>query len=154
MKSRTKIAAFTLNEMLVVIILSGIVVSMAFSVLRLVQGHMFAIQDNFKQQTEIAKLRQSLWVDFNRSNKIHYYKKEHAIVFASELDSVTYSIADNKIVKAQDTFMVDVKDWAFFFDGAPTNKSQIDAVKITLSKAFQEQQLFIYTYNDAFQYIK
>ncbi len=154
MRDRTKIAAFTLNEMLVVIILSGIVVGMAFSVLNLVQRHMYAIQDNFNQQTEVAKLKQSLWIDFNNNNKIRYYKKSSEIVLSSELDSVTYTISNTKVIKEQDTFKVDIKNWEFFFDGQLTEKSQIDAVKITLSKAFQEQQLFIYTHNDAIQYVK
>jgi len=66
LKSTNKIQAFTLSEIIVVLILTTIIVGLAFSVLTLVQKHMRSIQSNFYNTTELKKLETSLWLDFNR----------------------------------------------------------------------------------------
>ena len=43
-----KIKAFTLSELIVVMVLTLVVAGMAFSVLQLVQKHMYAIKGNFE----------------------------------------------------------------------------------------------------------
>ena len=56
MQTNSKVQAFTLSEMIVVLIITSIVIGMAFSVLRLVQKHMGGIQDNFNRSTELNRL--------------------------------------------------------------------------------------------------
>ena len=65
MKNNFKIKAFTLSEMVVVTILTSIIVGIAFSVLSLVQRHMYSIKQNFNNNTELSKLEQALWIDFD-----------------------------------------------------------------------------------------
>tara|TARA_R110002094_G_scaffold202065_1_gene173391 strand:+ start:295 stop:504 length:210 start_codon:yes stop_codon:yes gene_type:complete len=65
LKNNFKIKAFTLSEMVVVTILTSIIVGIAFSVLSLVQRHMYSIKQNFNNNTELSKLEQALWIDFD-----------------------------------------------------------------------------------------
>ena len=51
-----KISAFTLNEMLVVLLVTTIVVSMGFAVLQLVQQQMGGIDRNYERNTELNLL--------------------------------------------------------------------------------------------------
>lgn len=149
MNTKHKIQAFTLSEMIVVIILTSIVVGMAFSVLSLVQKHMQGIQDNFNKNTQMNKLEQSLWIDFNRYSKIHYDELDEALVFKSEIDSTSYRFTQDYIIKDLDTFYIPIMNKMFFFDGKQTSKGQIDAIKLEASKSFQNQALFIFKQNDA-----
>ncbi|MCF6318181.1 MAG: prepilin-type N-terminal cleavage/methylation domain-containing protein [Proteobacteria bacterium] len=144
-----KIAAFTLSEMIVVLILTSIVVGLAFSVLTLVQKHMHTIQNNFKQNTELNKLEQSLWLDFNRYSKINYDALENELRFATEIDSITYTFNNQYIVKDIDTFHIQINSKTLFFDGNFTEKGIIDAIKLETSKTFQNQKLFVFKQNDA-----
>ncbi|MEM9650388.1 MAG: prepilin-type N-terminal cleavage/methylation domain-containing protein, partial [Bacteroidota bacterium] len=64
MKGVKKLRAFTLSEMLVVLLLTVIVVGLAFSVLNLVQRQMSGIESNYARNTAFDQLKQSLWVDF------------------------------------------------------------------------------------------
>ena len=100
MKHQTnKIKAFTLSEMIIVLILTAIVVGLAFTVLGLVQKHMLSIQKNYNTQTEVKKLETSLWLDFNRFSKIEFDNIENKLKFKTEIDSITYQFFDAKIIK-------------------------------------------------------
>ena len=135
--------------MIVVLILTSIVVGLAFSVLSLVQKHMYGIQDNFNHNTELNKLKQSLWLDFNRYPKIIYDGTKDELSFISELESVTYKFKDNYIVKKLDTFPITLDRKTKYFNGEISTKGKIDAIKVEASKTFQNQNLFVYKQNDA-----
>ena len=153
MKTKHKIQAFTLSEMIVVIIITSIVVGMAFSVLTLVQRHMSSIQNNFNKSTELNKLEQALWIDFNRHTKIIYNGTEDKLIFISEIDTINYTFTKAYIIKDQDTFKLPLQHKSVYFDGHEKPSGFIDAIKLETTKTLQNQQLFIYKQNDATPYM-
>jgi prepilin-type N-terminal cleavage/methylation domain-containing protein len=153
LKLTKKNQAFTLSEMIVVLILTSIVVGLAFSVLTLVQKQMGSIQQNFIQSTELNKLEQSLWIDFNRYSKIEYDDLYSQIKFQNEIDSTTYFIKSEYIIKERDTFNISFNEITLFFDGDIIKKGLLDGLKLETSKSFQNQRLFIFSENDANQFI-
>lgn len=144
-----KTKAFTLSEMIVVLILTSIVVGLAFSVLTIVQKQMFAIQNNYNQRLELNKLEGSLWLDFNRYSRITYDETEHKLQFSTEIDSVDYRFNEHGIIKSTDTFPIQIVHKLFYFDGEICGAGRVDAIKLETSNAFQNQKLFVYTSNDA-----
>ncbi len=153
MNTKHKIQAFTLSEMIIVIIITSIVVGMAFSVLSLVQKHMSSIQNNFNQNSTLNRFEQSLWIDFNRYSKISYNSMNDELVCASEIDSVTYKFTKEYIIKDVDTFNLLFQNKSVFFNGDKKQNGRIDAIKLEASKTLQNQQLFIFKKNDAAQYM-
>jgi len=154
MKSNNKIQAFTLSEIIVVLILTSIVVGLAFSVLGLVQKQMLAIQVNYNKSLELQKLETSLWIDFNRYPNIRYNTIEDKLILKHELDSISYSFSKDIIVKAQDTFSIPIETKTFYFDGvvlSTTNKT--DAITLRTTKGYQNRELFIFKKNDATTYM-
>lgn len=148
-----KISSMTINEMLVVIIISTLVIGMAFSVLQMVQRHVWSIQKNITANTTLTLLEQSLWIDFNKYNVINYEAEESVLLFKSELDSVVYKFNSERIVKNKDTFNLEIKNKYLFFDGNPIESGKIDALKIKLGQSQQEKVLFIYKRKDANQFM-
>jgi len=148
-KLNSKIKAFTLSEMIVVLILTSIVVGIAFSVLNLVQKQMMGIQRNYTNAMQLNKLETSLWLDFNRYSKITFDDRENELKFSTAIDSITYQFSDKHIIKGLDTFPIPLQQKQFYFDGEPTERNQIDAIKLEAQKNFQNQQLFIFKINDA-----
>lgn len=148
-----KIKAFTLSEMVIVVLLTVIVAGIAFSVLQLVQKHMYAIQTNFKHATDITLLEQSLHIDTNRSNHIKYDELESTLYFISEIDTVSYKFETTHIQKATDTFNVAVIDKLFYFKGEATTANRVDAFKFTTAKEFQSKSIFIFKRNTANTYM-
>lgn len=135
--------------MIVVIIITSIVVGMAFSVLSLVQKHMYNIQDNFNKNAELNKLEQSLWMDFNRYSKIEYNTIDNKLIFTTEIDSISYRFTTDYIIKGVDTFSIQLQNKLFFFDGNQVETEQIDAIKLKTSKTFLNQHLFVFKENGA-----
>ena len=143
----------TLNEMLIVLILSSIVMGLAFSVLSMVQRHMFSIQKNIANNTRRIQLEQSLWIDFNTYNSVKYKAESNKLIFKSELDSTTYQFDSNVILKNRDTFHIAVKKKAFYFNGFISKGNKIDALKLTLGIEHQDKSIFIFKTNDASQFM-
>ncbi|WP_430412799.1 PulJ/GspJ family protein [Kordia sp.] len=148
-----KIKAFTLSEMIIVVLLTVIVVGLAFSVLQLVQKHMYSIQRNFENSTNVTLLEQSLWIDTNRSNSIQYDTYEEKLHFISEIDTVTYALEKAYIIKDIDTFTVSLSEKLFYFEGKETTSDKIDAFKFITEKEYQHRAIFISKRNDATLYM-
>lgn len=148
-----KIQAFTLSEIIVVLILTSIVVGLAFSVLGLVQKQMLAIQTNYNKSLELQKLETSLWLDFNGYSSIRYESMDNQLILKHELDSVSYTFSKDYIIKAQDTFDISLENKQFYFDGVLSKSKIVDAVKLSTSKTNQNREIFIFKKNDATRYI-
>jgi type II secretory pathway component PulJ len=153
MRYNKKIEAFTLSEMIVVLILTAIVVGLAFSVLTLVQKHINSIQNNFNNTTQLNKLEQSLNLDFNRFSKIEFNELDDVLFFSNEVETKAYRFKDSFIVKDIDTFYISINKKALYFEGSLKQRGTLDAIKIETSKAFQNKNLFVFKKNDATQFI-
>lgn len=151
---KLKVAAYTLNEMLIVIIISSIIASLAFTILNLVSRNMWAIQENLKVNTEFSQLEESLWIDMNRYQNVSFLDSENQILFNSEMDSLVYHFNTDYITKGRDTFHLKIENKLFYFNGNEITKGNIDALKLQLPKQYRRQQLFIFKRNDAIQFMK
>lgn len=144
-----KIQAFTLGELVVVLIITSIVVGLAFSVLNLVQKHISSIQSNLISNTELDKLEQSLFLDFNRYSNIIYDDTNDKIIFKNSLDSVSYVFHRSCVIKSTDTLRVPLEEKNVFLDGKRTVTGQLDAIKLRTTKSFLDKTIFIFKKNDA-----
>ncbi|EDP71902.1 hypothetical protein FBALC1_12412 [Flavobacteriales bacterium ALC-1] len=150
---KTKVQAFTLHEMVIVMIISTIVIGIAFTVLSLVQRHMWSIQQNFNLNTEFNRIEQALWIDTNRYNTINFNAIENEIKFRSEIDSTIYRFKLDYVLKDRDTFHITIKEKTVFFDGNKVSKGVIDALRLQLPKQYKAQSIFVFKSNDATQFI-
>jgi prepilin-type N-terminal cleavage/methylation domain-containing protein len=150
---KIKVHGFTLNEMVIVLIISTIVIGMAFSVLSMVQRHMWSIQNNFSLNTELNRLEQALWIDINRYNAIRYNGIENELQFKSAIDSTVYQFKSDYVLKDRDTFHIIIEAQTFYFNGTVTNSKKVDAFRLELPKQYQNKSLFIFKHNDATQFI-
>ncbi|WP_299548467.1 hypothetical protein [Seonamhaeicola sp.] len=153
MSIHKRIQAFTVSEMVVVLIITSIVVGLAFSVLNLVQKHMMGIQQNFNKKATFQKLEQVLYLDFNRYPDIEFDAFEEKLTFKSDIDSTTYWFKENGIIKEPDTFNILWHNKDLFFKGSKVSNGNIDALKLTASKENKHRTLFIFKTNDATHFI-
>ena len=146
-----KIQSFTITEMLVVMILTAIVISIAILVLNLVQKELKGIQINFKNNTELRTLEQALWSDFNK-NDIVFDAKNNQLICSLPIDTTYYKFTENYVLRNKDTLKISIEQKVFFLDMKETLTS-VDAIEIKLSKEFQNKQLFIYKTKGASYYM-
>lgn len=146
-----KIKSFTITEMLVVMVLTTIVISIAILVLNLVQKELIGIQLNLKKNTELRTLEQALWNDFNK-NDILIDTKNNQLVFTSPLDTVNYKFTENYVLRNKDTLKISIEKKEFFLD-MNASLTSLDAIELNLSNEFQNKKLFIYKTKSASYYM-
>ncbi|WP_228235560.1 type II secretion system protein J [Allomuricauda sp. M10] len=148
-----KIKAFTLNEMLVVLLITSLVVGMAYSVLRLVQLQMQGISGNYERNTELNLLRQSLWVDFNQCDRIWFDPSKNELVMANELKQTIYLFQEDEVIKDRDTFSVKITSLDRYFNGKMTGFGEIDALDLYTSKELGDKRIFVFKRNATTTYM-
>lgn len=147
-----KIKAFTISELIVVLVLSSIVISIAIVVLNLVQKQVTGIQFNLQKQNEIQILNKLLWHDFNKY-QLQFFQKENILYCINSLDTVTYQFNKDFILRNQDTIKVNIKEAIFYLDAEKVSENIIDAVEIQFTEKFQNKILFVNKTKDATYYM-
>ena len=148
-----KVNAYTLSEVLVVLLLTSINAGMAFSVLNMVQKQLYSVQKNLNIKASFRQVEQSLLIDFNKYHNIKYSKEDDQLVCYSEIDSITYNFTPNYVQKDIDTFFISGIHKKLFFAGKEVNRGVIDAIKIDSIGKNSNLQLFIFKQNDANTYL-
>ena len=148
-----KLMAFTLSEMIVVLLITTIVVGMAFGVLQLVQKQMQGIQGNYERNTELNLLRQSLWIDFNTYERVYYDGKQGELLFENPLGQLRYQIEENNVIKGRDTFDIKWKSQKFYFENIERSLGEIDAINFETTMEMGNRTLFVYKNNGATTYL-
>lgn len=143
-----KLKSFTLAELLVVMIITAIVVGMAFSVLRLVQKQIYAIQTNFDKTSTLALFEQKLWHDFNEPHTIIYDSQKQILVMTSEIDTVTYSFQEKFTMRNLDTIKLKINPNKIFFKGKEIKSGTIDAITLFAETELPDYQIFVSKKND------
>jgi len=147
-----KIKAFTIAELVVVLVISGIVISLSMLILNLVQQQIRGIRNNTSAATEIRLLEKALLVDFN-SHSLTYDVKQQQLQCLSPIDSVDYKFTNQYVVRNLDTLQVPIYTAIGYLNGANTVHSDIDALELQLSKENATKKLFIYTTKDVAFYL-
>lgn len=152
MNRDTKIPAFTLNELIVVMVITVVVIGLAYSILSLVQTHMKAIDHNLENATEVNLIEQALTLDFNTYNQMKITSPGH-LSFKNELDSISYDFEENILIRETDTFAVKIGKTEFFLDNVAVISGKFDAVRVIVNPQGRERDIFIYRQNDAQTYM-
>jgi type II secretory pathway pseudopilin PulG len=147
---KTKVKSFTLAEMLVVIIITAIVVGMAFSVLRLVQRQVTTIEKNFSTTTSLVLFEQQLWQDFATHNNIVY--NDAKLKLYSDTDTVLYSFKPDYTTRNTDTLNAKLAVNKTYYVGRQVKSGYIDALEIS-GKELPGYTIFVSMQPDAAHYM-
>lgn len=148
LKSKTKLKAFTLSEMLVVLAITAIVVGLAFVILNLVTKQIQLISTNYISDTEVDKLENALWIDFNAYETVNYNKQNKTLYLSNSNRRITYVFSDNYSLRNQDT-LIRVDGLNTFFLGAGQNLGSIDAIELSIG----DEKIFVSKKTDASFYL-
>ncbi|AIG31042.1 hypothetical protein IA01_11500 [Flavobacterium psychrophilum] len=143
-----KVKSFTLSELLVVMIITAIVVGMAFSVLRLVQKQIHTIQKNYDKSTDLSLFEQRLWQDFNEFSQIQFDEKENKLMLKSEMDTITYSFQNDFILRDNDTIKLKLVIDKILMEGKLIKNGDIDAMSISGEAELPKYKIFVSKRND------
>ncbi|WP_163408503.1 PulJ/GspJ family protein [Flavobacterium ajazii] len=143
-----KLKSFTLAELIVVMIITAIVVGMAFSVLRIVQKQIHTIQNNFEKTSTLVLFEQKLWQDFNEPHTISYDKDRQVLTMMSEIDTITYSFQEKFSLRNRDTIKLKITPDKAFFRGKEIKSGPIDALSVVAETELPDYRIFVSKKND------
>ena len=145
---KTKVKSFTLSEILVVMVITAIVVGLAFSVIRLVQKQIYLIRKNYDKSVELALFEQKLWQDFHEYGDITFDADNRKLELKSEINSVQYVFYDDMVMRQKDTINVKLEVLDVFFEGAKAQEHNIDAIKLLTNKKLPDYEIFVFKKQD------
>lgn len=134
-----KYKAFTIQEMMVVLIIAALVVSMAILALDLVQKELLGIQKGLSAKTEIRLLEKTLLNDLN-SLEMKYQSAAGTLHGFSELAQVNYRLSPEFVRRNKDTFFVKIDSVQFFLDNQKVSSGTVDAIDIQIGN----RKFFVY----------
>ncbi|QLG46789.1 PulJ/GspJ family protein [Costertonia aggregata] len=150
----TRFKAFTLSEMVIALVITVIVVGLAFTILGLVQKQMWAIESNYEQGTETNLLRQALWIDFNRYSEFNFDRISNRLQGSNPLEKVIYTFETDFVLREKDTFHVRLAEKKFYFDGKSISSGSIDAIELLTGKEQGSKRIFVYKHNASADYMR
>lgn len=147
-----KIKAFTVAELLIVLVISSIVVGLSLTVLNLVQRQLVNIQNNYAKNTEVRLLERALHNDFYNYN-LNLDANNKGLQAYHENDTINYQFKEQFLLRNTDTLSVAIYQIKAYLDGNQVNSGPIDALELSLSKAGPEYRFFISKRKDATFYM-
>ena len=147
-----KVNAFTLTEMLIVLVISAIIAGLAFTIINLFSRNLYHIQKNYTVSTKAHLLQEQLSLDFNKYHSISYRKELSQLLLKTPLDSITYHFTERVIIRNTDTLLKSNVKKSLFNHGIETQQGNIDAIKLTFTTT--KISYFIFKQNDATSYLK
>ncbi|WP_442845048.1 prepilin-type N-terminal cleavage/methylation domain-containing protein [Leeuwenhoekiella sp. H156] len=148
MLSRQRLKAFTLSEMLVVLVITTIVVGLAFVILNLVTKQVNLIESNYSENQKFDKLETALWIDFNSFEYVYYNEVDSELSFSGMNRKATYVFTSEYCIRNRDTIPGGFQVQAFFL-GRELENGLIDAIKLDQN----DRELFVFKNSDASLYM-
>ena len=136
-----------------VLMITIVVVGLAFSVLNLVQKQMESMSENYEGNTELNLLRQSLWIDFQTYPNISFNSNTQVLSLSNEIENTNYHFEEEWVICKQDTFSLKLVSPLFYFDGKEVSNGPIDAIKLMVGQKNSSKAVFIYNENPASEYM-
>ena len=140
----TKVKAFTLSEMLVVMATTTIILGFCFLILRWVQNYFNNYTTYIENKTIATRTAHHLRMDFNRFENI-FVLSENQLLFYSPLDTVRYQMESNYLIRRKDTVKIKGLDFIFYNRGEAVQVGAIDALDFTIN-GYKKQRFFIFQY--------
>jgi prepilin-type N-terminal cleavage/methylation domain-containing protein len=149
---QTKVKAFTLAEMLVVLVVASIVISMGFLVLNMVRKQVKLIQNAYHKKQEMQFFETTFSRDIH-THQASYNEKESILTLSNTKEVLTYRFLKEAVVREKDSFFIEIATKKLFLNGKEVTEKTIDAIEINFSNQFASKQLFIHKVKDASYYM-
>lgn len=147
-----KVIAFTLSELLVVLVISSIAVTISFLALNNVQKQLRNINLVFEKQQAMNLLERIINTDLNRYEGA-FDQKSQKLLFVSFKDTIQYHFKEQHIVRNLDSIALKTKNINFYLEGKKTTTGAVDAIEFSFENTYNQNGLFVFKRKDAAYYI-
>lgn len=152
MNNNTKIDAFTLSEVLIVLVITSIVVTIAFSVLRLVTNQYIAMNKGYERQVEVLRIKQQLIVDLDTAYQTFLNEEGQQLLITNSTEhTFMYEWNAPYLIRDGDTLTSNFNSITGFLKGEKIDAATCDAIDISLNYKGKFTKVFVSRKQDARQ---
>lgn len=141
---KSKLASFTISEMLVVLVITAVIISLSLTILNLVQSSFSRLQSKIDKSNETSLMVSRMGRDLHYYNKVSVDEDKN-LKFRNPLDSVQYKLVESFIIIQEDTIGKDILDVILYYKGDRVITGLVDAIK--LKTAEKENVFFLFKSN-------
>lgn len=152
MKRTKKIHAFTLSELLVVLVISSIVVTLSLLALGSVQKQVRSINLTFEKQQQILKLERWMAMDMNQSI-VRFDRKKNVLECVKGKEIINYQFTEKGIIRGKDTLQLIPQNMNLYLDGELVKNEAVDAIEFAFSDTYSQKGFFVSKRKDASYYM-
>jgi hypothetical protein len=149
MKNAKKHPAFSIQESLVVLVITVIVVGLAFSVLSLINGQLLGMQTALNIGMQNDKTEEQLWIRFNKADRVYYQNSR--LQFEGMTRIYQAQLSDSSMVIERDTLQLELDSLRLYFKGQEVQAGEIDALELFCNNGLR--QIFVNKVNAATSYM-
>lgn len=143
MKNKDKIPAFTLSEVLIVLVITSIVVGIAFAVLHLVTKQFNTMSNRYDERIQTQKLKQQIAVDLDSGQSIILKDDEEKLQIINDDNlNANYEWAGDYLIRNKDTLSKTLKTIRFYYLGTEVTAGQVDGIELELKSFGRSLRLF------------
>lgn len=133
---KNKIAAFTLLEVTVTMLISAICITICYTAYSLIQGYYIRFGEKNQQADLVLNLKHVLERDFQKA--LHVIKTDEGLMVKQDSLIIDYSFNDKQVLRQikelhTDTFNIPIQRIDFYFEGHEVNVADtIDRLNLTI----------------------
>ncbi|GGG25140.1 hypothetical protein GCM10011344_27280 [Dokdonia pacifica] len=154
MTKKHKIPAFTLSEILVVLAITSIVITIAFTVLSLISKQFITMQSRYEERTEVTKFKQRLLFDFEKGSQIFWNEKIQELSITHQDEVTRYEMTSEYVLRDSDTIDLKVLNTQLYYKGDTIEEGIVDGIEIELEATGRAVQFFVSKEIDARQIVQ
>lgn len=132
-----RLSAFTLLELVVVLVVSAILFNLAYAALGMVQHQQQVIASHTAALGQLSTWQEVLGADFQAARRVEVAGDQ--LRCEREAGSVIYAWQDSVLVRQQgeavDSFSLPVREHTCFWQGKPRTQGLIDEISLTIMTA-------------------
>ncbi len=129
---------------MVVLVITSIVVGLAFAVLTLVSKQFYTIRDGYTDRQALLMFRERLSLDFDQCLSAKWNQVEEELTIQMHKTSFIYHLSDHTIIRGQDSLLLKYDYVQFYQSAIPVENGLVDAMEIGIKMPGRIEDLFIH----------
>ena len=148
-----RIPSFTLSELIVVMVLTGILVTAAFFALNSIQKQVGLLQKAFQLEQDVYLLEREFIHEAGKANMVYDSINKQLRFYSSNRLNKQYSFKKSMLIRDKDSLTIPITKVYVYEKGVRKAQGSIDAFELVFKGVYTSRKLFIATRKDAAYYM-
>ena len=143
-----KLKSFTIAELLVTMIITVIVVGMAFAVLRYVNQTIYKIEKNYKRINDLLLFEERLALDMSNAGIVIVERSRNRVYMINEISTTRYQFGKAFVLRNSQKIDLTLEISEVYLNGQSSLKDTITGISVNCGREFPDYNIHVSRSND------